>query len=60
MDASNLFVSEWLEISYQTLYHRFLRAKAPVAYADLEAVVRIGLDVVLQTPDNLFIQVCDF
>lgn len=60
MDGLNLFVNELLEISYQTLYYRFLKAKAPVAFSDLEAVVRIGLDVVLQTSDNLFIQVRDF
>lgn len=55
-----MFVSEVLEFSYQILYYRYLRAKAPVAFADLETVVRIGLDVILQTSDNLFIQVCVF
>jgi len=44
-------------IAYPISFYRFVRAKAPVAFADLEAVVRIGLDVILQTPDNLFIQV---
>nr|PNR33085.1 hypothetical protein PHYPA_025028 [Physcomitrium patens] len=65
-DVVGLLQSTWKDQNPETKYSAlkwislistYLRAKAPVAFADLETVVRIGLDVILQTSDNLFIQI---
>jgi proteasome activator subunit 4 len=65
-DVVGLLQSTWEDRNLQkrdstlkwiSLISTFVRTKSPVAFADLEVVVRIGLDVILQTPDNLFIQI---
>lgn len=36
---------------------RFLKVKSQLDLQDLEAVVKIGLDVILRSSDNFFVQV---
>lgn len=38
---------------------RFIKAKTTLENCDLEAVTRLGIKLLLETPDNLFIQVCE-